>query len=87
MIQFASDIGGVFGLWIGASILSLCEVMDLLLSLCMISCRNDRYSYSRRRRTRYVTEFDGDGYRGNPRPGFGGKYGPADVEWGQPPPF
>ena len=87
MVQFVSDIGGVFGLWIGASILSLCEVIDLLISLCMIPCRRDRESYSRRRRFRYMTEFDGNGYRENLRSGFGGKRGPMDAEWGQPPPF
>ena len=34
-----------------------------------------------------MTEFDGNGYRGNVRSGFGGKRGPMDAEWGQPPPF
>ena len=32
--QFVSDIGGTLGLYVGASVLSLCEVLDLLLTLC-----------------------------------------------------
>ena len=32
--QFVSDIGGTLGLYVGASVISLCEVLDLLLTLC-----------------------------------------------------
>ncbi|WAR23024.1 ASI1B-like protein, partial [Mya arenaria] len=32
--QFLSDVGGAFGLWIGLSILSFLEVVQLLVELC-----------------------------------------------------
>ncbi|XP_060578221.1 acid-sensing ion channel 1-like isoform X2 [Ruditapes philippinarum] len=32
--QFLSDVGGAIGLWIGLSILSLCELVQLFVELC-----------------------------------------------------
>ena len=37
LTQYISDLGGVFGLWIGASVLTLCEFLDLLITLAAFS--------------------------------------------------
>ena len=34
--QFASDVGGAIGLWIGLSILSMFELVQLLMELCVV---------------------------------------------------
>ena len=42
LINLASDLGGTFGLWVGLSILSLFEVIELALSsmLLLLRCSN-----------------------------------------------
>ena len=32
--QFLSDVGGAIGLWIGLSILAICEIFQLIFELC-----------------------------------------------------
>ena len=34
-ISFISNLGGLFGLWVGISVLSLCEWLEFLLRLAM----------------------------------------------------
>ncbi|XP_070537630.1 uncharacterized protein [Ptychodera flava] len=49
-----SDVGGTLGLYVGFSVITLCEVARLLLSLCAKFCR------SRRKRNACVPEISGD---------------------------
>lgn len=41
--QFASDVGGAIGLWIGLSILAIFEVVQLFLELCAYGVHVYRY--------------------------------------------
>ena len=53
--QFISDIGGTLGLYVGASVLSLCEVLDLLLTLCagkLCPRKNENYQGQQEYRNR-----------------------------------
>ncbi|KAK2162125.1 hypothetical protein LSH36_103g02023 [Paralvinella palmiformis] len=38
--QLASDMGGTFGLWIGMSVISWCEVSELVMLLLATACRS-----------------------------------------------
>ena len=42
-IQFGSDLGGAIGLWIGASLITLFEFMELFLQLCNFCRRKPKY--------------------------------------------
>ncbi|XP_033736591.1 FMRFamide-activated amiloride-sensitive sodium channel-like [Pecten maximus] len=51
--QFASDVGGAIGLWIGLSMLSMFEVVQLLVELCGFGaskCKRDEARKERARR-------------------------------------
>ena len=37
-VQFISDVGGTLGLWIGLSVLSICEVLQLFTELIRYLC-------------------------------------------------
>ncbi len=37
--QFASDLGGTAGLWVGASALTVMEIIDLLIQLAVFPCK------------------------------------------------
>lgn len=53
--QFASDVGGAIGLWIGLSIISVFELVQLLLECCAFGvhkCKNPPSS-KRKRREKY----------------------------------
>ncbi|XP_052255006.1 amiloride-sensitive sodium channel subunit beta-like [Dreissena polymorpha] len=50
--QFLSDVGGAIGLWIGLSILSLCEVAQLLVELCNFVASKAAGEYRRSRKHR-----------------------------------
>ena len=45
--QFASDVGGAIGLWIGLSLISMFEVVQLLLECCAFGVHKCRQSKSR----------------------------------------
>ncbi|XP_052775053.1 amiloride-sensitive sodium channel subunit beta-2-like [Mya arenaria] len=68
--QFLSDVGGAIGLWIGLSILSLCEVGQLLIELCDYGIhtakkqsRYERKKLRRQERTK-MSEVEGHGNNG-----------------------
>ncbi len=84
--QFLSDIGGVFGLWIGASILSLCEVCDVLVSICRACCERSKGSSHSRRSEDAVFDSRGLG-ASHFGTGVRSRPGQYDEEWGSPPPF
>lgn len=48
--QFLSDVGGAVGLWIGLSMLSLCEVVQLFIEMCdygvHVAKKNSRYKHT-----------------------------------------
>ncbi|XP_060084186.1 amiloride-sensitive sodium channel subunit gamma-like [Ylistrum balloti] len=53
--QFASDVGGAIGLWIGLSMLSMFEVVQLLVELCgygASKCKKDEAKKEKARRKR-----------------------------------
>ena len=37
--QFVSDLGGTAGLWVGASVLTIIEVIDLLVQIVIFPCK------------------------------------------------
>ena len=43
LVQFVADIGGVAGLWIGASLLSYIEIVDLLCHVIWFGCRGKKH--------------------------------------------
>ena len=46
--QFASDVGGAIGLWIGLSMISMFEVVQLLLECCAFAVHKCKHSHKKR---------------------------------------
>lgn len=61
--QFLSDVGGAIGLWIGLSILSLCELVQLAVELCYYcfhkSTKERRNGKRRRENTGRIDRWSG----------------------------
>ena len=43
-VQFGSDLGGTFGLWLGASIITIVELVDLCVRLCHFCYKKKQYN-------------------------------------------
>ena len=43
-VDFISDIGGQLGLWAGFSVLSLCEVIELIILICTSGMKREKTS-------------------------------------------
>ena len=54
--QFLSDVGGALGLWIGLSILSMCELGQLIVELFAYCVHKSRMSNERLERRRHRHE-------------------------------
>jgi hypothetical protein len=56
--QFASDVGGAIGLWIGLSMISMFEVVQLLLECCAFAVHKCKHSQKKRSKDKYKEKSD-----------------------------
>ena len=43
-MKWTSDLGGLMGIWLGASIVSLVELVELIIDILNIALSNDQIS-------------------------------------------
>ena len=44
--SYASDLGGILGLWLGCSILTVCELFEFIMDIMVLTCK--KYLHRRR---------------------------------------
>jgi hypothetical protein len=67
--QFASDVGGAIGLWIGLSMISMFEVVQLLLECCAFAAHKCKHSQKKRPKDKYKDKSGNAQSKNSTKPG------------------